>query len=178
MKVYTLRSDVNKYRGFYYTNEDDVVEFNRRFDGRSMKNTWTGEEKFAFVTRRLPRGDISGLSSHIPVFNSKAVKALSDFLESNGELLPITCNAERYFVFNVTKVIDALDEDNCELKLFDGGAIMDVETFSFFPERLQGITLFKIPQLILADVFVTDPFWERGPGSKVERFPVSSGMEQ
>lgn len=33
MKVYILDADVNKYRGIYYVNSDDVVEFQHRFNG-------------------------------------------------------------------------------------------------------------------------------------------------
>lgn len=170
MKVYTFCADVNKFRGIYYTNEDDIIEFKRSFDGNPIKDTWTGNEQFAFVPARLRKGDTPGLSTHIPVFNSKAVEILADFLEPNGELLPITCDGERLFVFNVTRVVDALDEDNSELKLFSDGEIMDVVGFSFFEEKLSGMTVFKIPQLIRMDVFVTDPFVERVEAAKLKGF--------
>ena len=126
--VYSQCPNINKFRGIYYINEEDVVEFNRRFDGTPMKGKWTGEEKFAFVPRRLPKGDTPGLSSHIPVFSSLAATVLGDFLESSGELLPIICDKEKHFLFNVTRVIDSLDEANSELKLFDDGEIMYIRS--------------------------------------------------
>jgi len=132
MKIYILDADVGKYRPIYYTDEDDIVEFIRRFNGTPMRNIWKAEEKFAFVPRRMIKGDTPGLNTHIPVFSVKAAKALEDFLKPNGELLPIICDGERYFVFNVTKVVDALDEANCELKLFNDGDIMDIIRFEFF----------------------------------------------
>jgi len=170
MKVYTLRADVGKYRGLYYKNADDVVDFNRRFDGNPMKKNWRGQEKFAFIPRRLPKGDTPGLSTHIPVFNSKAVKVLADLLQSNGEFLPITCDGKDFFVFNVTRVIDALDEANCELKLFSDGGIMDIVRYAFFYEKLAGVNIFKIPQAVLMDVFVTDPFVDRVKGAGLKGF--------
>jgi len=170
MEVYTLRADVNKYRGIYYINADDIVEFNRRFDGTPMKETWTGKEQFAYIPDRLRKGDTPGLSTHIPVFGLKAVATLEDFLRPNGELLPMTCDGERLFLFNVTRVVDALDEDNCELERFSSGRIMDVESFSFFQRKLSGIIVFKIPQLILMDVFVTEPFVERVKTAKLKGF--------
>jgi len=170
MNVYILDADVNKYRPIYYTNEDDIVEFKRQFDGTSMKGRWMAQERFAFVPRRLPKGDTPGLNTHIPVFSSKAVNVLADLLEPSGELLPITCSAESYFVFNVTRVIDALDEGNCELKLFDDGDIMDIVRFAFFPKRLEQTTVFKVPQCVLTDVFVTDPFVERVKAAGLKGF--------
>lgn len=160
MRVYTLRADYNKYRGLYYLPED-IVEFNRRFDGASMKNTWTGAEAFSFIPEKLPKGDTPGFSTHIPVLSSRAVAALSDLLEENGELLPIACDKEDYYLFNVTRVVDALDESNCELDRFPNGRIMDVVRYSFFPDKLEGVNVFKIPQAVLMDVFVTDLFVQR-----------------
>ena len=172
MKVYTLRADVNKYRGLYYKNADDVVDFNRRFDGTSLKRNWSGQEKFAFIPRRLPKGDTPGLSTHIPVFNSKTVKVLADLLQSNGELLPITCDEEEYLVFNVNRVIDALDESNCEIKRFSDGGIMDIVRYSFVEEKLIGIVIFKLPQDLLGSVYVTDPFVERVKAAKLKGFKL------
>jgi len=170
MNVYKLDADVNRYRGIYYTNKDDMIEFHERFNGIPMKNSWTSKEQFAFVPRRLRRSDTPGLSTHIPVFNSKAVEILGDLLKPNGELLPITCDGERLYVFNVTRVVDALDEASSEVERFGSGRIMDVVKFSFFQERLQGVTVFKVPQLVLMDVFVTDPFVERVEAVKLKGF--------
>jgi len=170
MKVYILDADANKYRGIYYTNEDDIIEFNQRFNGTPIKKSWTGQERFAFVPRRLIRGDTPSLSSHIPVFNSKAVNILGDLLEPNGELLPITCDGERLFLFNVTRVVDALDEGNSGLKLFDDGDIMSIEEYSFIEERLLGVVVFKLPQRPLGWPYVTDPFVERVQAAKLKGF--------
>jgi hypothetical protein len=161
LNVYTLRADVNNYRGIYYVNSDDVVEFNRRFDGRSLKKLWTGREEFKFVPETLPRTDFPGLSTHIPVFSYKAVEALSDLLGDNGELFPITCDGEEYLLFNVTRIVDALDEANSDIERFSDGHIMDVNRYAFYPQRLFKANVFKIPQAVLMDVFVTDRFADK-----------------
>jgi hypothetical protein len=170
MNVYILDADVNKYRGIYYVNEEDVVEFNRRFDGSPMKRKWTGREKFAFVPRRLPKGDTPGLSSHIPVFNSKAVTVLGDLLKPSGELLPIICDEEKYFLFNVTRLVDALEEAKCELKLFSDGGIMDIVRYSFLEEKLMGVDIFKLPQRPLGWVYATDAFVDGVRATKLRGF--------
>jgi len=161
MKIYILDADVNKYRGLFYVNSEEVVEFNRLFNGTTLKRVWTGKEEFEFVPRRLPKGDTPGLSTHIPVFSARAVHLLVDILKGNGELLPISCDGQKYFLYNVTRIIDALDEPHCELERLRSGRIMDVVRYSFFQEKVTGTNVFKIPQAVLKDVFVTDLFVKR-----------------
>jgi hypothetical protein len=170
VKVYILDADVNNYRGIYYVNSDHVIEFSRRFDGTTKKRMVTGKERFKFIPEKLTKGDFPGLSTHIPVFNYRAVEALENLLQGNGKLFPITCAGENYFIFNVTRIIDALDEANSEIERFSDGEIMDVDRFVFVEERLFGATIFKIPQLVLMDVFVTEPFVERVKISKLKGF--------
>ena len=160
MKVYILDADVNRYRPIYYVDENSVVEFSRSFNGTPIGNAWTGKEQFKFVPRRMPKGDTPGLDTDIPVFNPKAVEALADLLEGNGELLPISIGSERYFLFNVTQILDALDEPHCEVVRFDSGRIMDIIRYSFVEAKLAGAFVFRIPQDV-GRVFVTEPFVER-----------------
>jgi hypothetical protein len=171
MKVYILRPDIDEYRGLFFSRKEDVLEFNRRFDGTPMKNNWKREVKFVFRPGTKPKGDFPGLSTHIPVFNLKAVKALADLLEGNGELLPTTCDdGEDYFLFNVTRVIDALNEANCAMKRFTDGKLMYIVRHSFFPDRVAGVKVFKLPQIPLMDVFVTDDFVKSVRTAKLKGF--------
>lgn len=170
MNVYILDADVDKYRGIYYVNSDDIIEFNRRFDGSSLKKTWTGKEEFRFAPNKLPKGDTPGLSSHIPVFSPKAVEILADLLENSGELLPINCGGEDYFLFNVTLLLDALDEDASELERFSTGRIMDVLRYSFKKDKLIGTNIFKLPEMPLSYPYVTDAFVRRVKDSGLKGF--------
>jgi hypothetical protein len=170
MKLHILDADVDAYRPIYYTNNDDMFEFDRSFDGRSMQKVWNAQHKFAFVPRFLLKGDTPGYMTHIPVFSPEAVQALAHFLEPNGELLPIICDEESYFVYNVTRVIDALDEAKSEIERYDSGNIMDILRFSFFPEKIGRTTVFKVPQCILTDVFVTELFVKSAQEAKLKGF--------
>jgi len=170
MNVYILDADVNKYRQIFYQGSEDIVDFNRRFDGTPMMKRWTGKTKFTFARTRLPKGDTPGLSTHIPVLSPGAVMALGELLENNGELLPISCDGEEYFLYNVTRLIDALDETNCELERFADGTILDIDRYSFFKEALIGVVLFKVPQNALGDVYVTDSFVARVKAAKLKGF--------
>ena len=169
MKVYIVRADVNNYRGIYYE-PDDVVEFMQRFVGKPIRRRWKTEYGLKFVPRPEPKGDFPNLGTHIPVLNSKAVKALADLLKPNGELLPAVCDNEKYYLFNVTKIVDALDEENCRLDRFDDGRVSYIEKYSFFEEKLIGMTIFKIPQWLLSNAFVTDTFVQRVEAAGLKGF--------
>jgi hypothetical protein len=174
MKVYILDADPDEFRGIYYAKKRGGVEFTKLFDGSPMKPFSEKRAEFRFVPRRLPKGDTPSFTSNIPVFNRNAVNALYDMLEPNGELLPIICEGENYFLFNVTRLINALDEDSCDLERFDDGRIMDIDRYSFFKDRLRGTVVFKLPQDSLGWVYVTDPFVMRvkATGLRGFKFPL------
>src|SRR5207248_1378382 len=106
------------------------------------------------------------------VFSERAVQVLGDFLTANGELLPVICNKVECFAYNVLTVIpDALDEERCELKRFRWGDVMWIYHHEFRPDRIQGATIFKIPQSKVR-VYVTDAFLKRAEEAGLTRFGV------
>lgn len=144
-----------------------------------MRNRWTGKERFLFYPSRKRHGDTPGLTTHIPVFSPGAVLALGDSLEENGELLPITCEGQEYYLLNVTRLVDALDESNCQIERFDDGRIMTIDRYSFVEEKLIGVVLFKLPQDPLGYVYVTDRFVNRVNGARLKgfKFPLIWGTD-
>jgi hypothetical protein len=171
MNVYCLRAGANNNRGVIVM-IGDAFEFARRFNGCPMNHPWTD------VTigwdpdmRRLPKGDFPSLFTNVPVFSRKAATALADLLEGNGELFPVLISDEEYFVFNVTRVIDALDESRSEIIRFDGSSrVMDIDVHCFVAEKLENATIFKIPQVTTMDVFVTDAFVKRVQSARLKGF--------
>ncbi len=163
MDVYTLFPD-HRYRYRVLTLPvGDLNVFNRRFDGTPMKRPVTDVTiAWGPETTHLPKGDYPHLLLSLPVFSLRAVEALRDLLEGNGEILPTTCEGDQLFFFNVTKVIDALDESNSEVIRFDHiPEVMRIERYTFFVEALTQAVIFKIPQFRTGRVYVTDLFVER-----------------
>ena len=170
MNVYYLRAAANNYQGLIIT-QGNWRPFSDLFNGLPVSRPWTNVT-FGWDpdVSRLPKGDCPLLFTHIPVFTTRAVDALSDLLESNGELLPIVISGEKYFLFNVTRVIDALDESRSEIIRFDDFEIMDIEVHCFFPEKIGDAAVFKIPQMVTSDVFVTDVFVDRVKSARLKGF--------
>jgi hypothetical protein len=105
----------------------------------------------------------------VPAFSSRAMRALRDLLEGHGDILPTTIEGEKYFLFNVTKVIDALDEANSEVIRYVGTSkILRIPRYAFFVEELSEAAIFKIPHFYR--IFVTDQFVERVKSAGLKGF--------
>jgi hypothetical protein len=74
-----------------------------------------------------------------------------------GELLPLKSKVGEFYTFNVTSVIDCLDEERSEIIRFSDGRIMHIAQYHFFHEPLQNAVIFRIPQF-LKEVYITDRF--------------------
>jgi hypothetical protein len=108
------------------------------------------------------------------------MSALWDLLLPHGEFLPLDCPDGSYCAYNVTRVIDVMDEDDSELERFSDGGIMDIVRPAFYAERIASEVIFKLPQMRSTPIFVTDRFVERIEEHGLVGFdlkPVWSGPE-
>lgn len=97
MKVYELGADSDRYEALIMPS-CDLSSFSHRFQGSPFKDSWTDMRiEVDPDTRRFPIGDFPSLIANVPVFSRRAVLALKDLLEANGELLPITCAGDEYY---------------------------------------------------------------------------------
>ena len=165
MKMFQMRADGNRYENLTYANPDDSKRTLDWCDGTSMAGRWFPMPleilKEPEGYEKLPRGDFPCFISGAAVFTQKAVTALADLLEGQVELLPIICEAGDYQLANVIRVVDALDEANSDVQRFEDGRVMDVERYAFHPEKLKGLTIFKLPQFRRGRVYVTERFVDR-----------------
>jgi hypothetical protein len=80
-------------------------------------------------------------------------------LTQYGELLPLLSDGgAEMWVFNITSVVDALDEERSSLVRFPDQThrIMKIRTHAFRSDVLNGVGMFKIPQLLRGTVYVND----------------------
>lgn len=99
----------------------------------------------------------------IPAFSARAVDALREELEENGEILPLLSTTETtYFFYNIQTIAKVLDHQNsvCEFWCDPPTTATDIEYFWFNGEMVQGLSIFRIPEMPTA-VFVTNPFLDR-----------------
>lgn len=128
-------------------------------NGESRKSTWTPIE-VAVVRQeydgvRFRRSDSPFLGSHALIFRPAVLDFIGHVFEEYGELLPLSCADAELFVFNPTRVVDALNEETSTLSRFCDGRIMMIDRHEFRPEAIAGIDIFKIPQLRVSPTFVS-----------------------
>ena len=109
---------------------------------------------------RLRRLDFPWFSSSAIAMRERARQCLESELSGCGQFLDVAVPQDRMWLFNPTSVVDALDESASQLVRFQSsGRIMEIIRYSFRPERLGGLRLFRLSQLptqILATQVLVD----------------------
>lgn len=164
MNVYHLDNMVEVYQSLRPASVIDRKTL-RTFDGAQKAATWGPTEvrlfrESDFFEGKLP-SDFPYLAPGVPVFSATAITVLRDLLEPHGEILSLLCDDGDYLAFNVTRLLDALNLERSQIQYFSDGSVMDVQQYEFIAERLMGVPIFKLPQLAVSDVFVTDAFVQR-----------------
>jgi hypothetical protein len=162
MEVYLLDSDADRYENLTVAEGADVSALLDRFDGRPMRASWSPLEVDVIRDVRhagRPASDFPLLFGPVPVLSERAVRALGDLLDGAGELLPLGGDGDGYHALNVTRVIDALDEQRSGVKRFrSSGRVMRVLRYAFRSQEIGDAAIFKIPQTVKSEVYVTDRF--------------------
>src|SRR4030095_1391831 len=162
MKIYILKADPDSYQSLVMSFEEDHLWY-RRLSGKPVAHEWpTPQVDIIYQNAKgkwLPSSDFPSFTiSHIPVFSARAVAILGDVLTKNGELLPLNCIDGDYFAYNVLNLVSALDQEKSDIVRFPTGRIMTVRKYALNEDKLAGQMIFKIPEIVLLSVFVTDRF--------------------
>lgn len=109
-----------------------------------------------------PLGDRAAIDAHRdpPVFSRCALDVLLPHIGRFGQVLPLDFDEWEYSLFNITNVIDALDEEASDVWRFpSSGRIGDIKRHVFRSQAVRDQWIFKIPQRG-GFAFVTDRFVE------------------
>jgi hypothetical protein len=171
MRISKLKSDVDRYRWLALVNEPEMRILNDLHDGpfgpawKPLRAEWIEED----VTDGKPKSDFPTLGT-TPVFSECAVETLLDLLVANGEILPLDVEGEKYFAYNPTRTLDALDQDRSVIVRFPTtGRILDVKQYVFLSDKLDGSAIFRLP-MFRGRAFVTDEFAARIRDGKLTGF--------
>jgi hypothetical protein len=108
--------------------------------------------------------DFPWLGEHVLILRARALKLLRPTLEPYGEFLPLRSD-EPVSLFNVTTVIDALDEEHSKIVRFDDGGIMVIESLVLRPDAIGGAEIFKLPEradgVRISDIYLQETIVRR-----------------
>jgi hypothetical protein len=115
--------------------------------GRSYAETWTSLPMYVLEPTRR-KGDFYGVTADVFGCSAELPPAVRRIMERDGELLPITIEDRPgdHFVWNVTRSLDALDENATKWEWYGatrGSPIAPV----FRRELLERPCVFKVPPL-------------------------------
>ncbi|MBZ9727111.1 hypothetical protein LB554_24515 [Mesorhizobium sp. CO1-1-11] len=103
--------------------------------------------------------DFPWLGEHVLILRSTPLKVLRPILEPYGDFLPLRAD-EPISLFNVTNVVDAMDEERSRTVRFDDGGIMTIENLVLRPEAIGGAEIFKLPErpdgVRLSDIYLQE----------------------
>jgi len=135
-----------EYAGLIYASkkDEDLFELDD-FTGRPFRRKWR-VPTLCVNMPRLPRPDFFNFSPEF-VCNQRVVELAGEPLEMSGELLPVKVEREkgRFFVFNCTNCINALDHKRSKWAAVGAKSKRLVKP-AFLPERFGEPTLFKIEE--------------------------------
>jgi hypothetical protein len=166
MRVFEYWGSREPYAEFLTAPEDQAL-WRREFHGESRLAQWSAlrlQRALDAPGQPRPTGpiaDVTTVNSVIKncVWSPRARRALEPHVGHCGEFLPLICDEAKWVLFNVTRVIDALDEAASEVIYYDeqrkSGRFVRMV---FKPEALAGEIIFRIPQRSSSDIFVTDAF--------------------
>ena len=102
------------------------------------------------------------------VLGEHARELIGSSLEQYGELLPLSCEGQRFWTLNVTSFVDALDEGASQVvRASETGRPLMIRRHAFKAEPLEGAEVFKLPQTPRGLIYVTESFSERLRDSKL-----------
>ena len=97
-----------------------------------------------------------------PTFSERARQALDDLLTPNGEFASIEMDEPmRYFAFNATTMVDALDESRSEIAYFRSGRVMAVDQHVLLDSVTSLPPIFRMPQTRRNTTYVNEAFVAR-----------------
>jgi hypothetical protein len=139
--------------------------FPNDFNG-SFISDWE-DVNITFETKKMR--DTIHIGSGMVAFSEKAVEIMMPFLNGNVQILPLVHPTQKYYLLNVTNVIDALDYDNSEFLKLRSGKKVKVKQYVFKEDFVINQDIFKIKQFT-SDVYVSDRFRQSVIDNKLTGF--------
>ena len=199
--VYKLEpiTDDPRFEGFAFVRDDSLrgVTFLDKVDnvirpspldwdfgpeiGTSLGRAWTVPPLAPFWTPQPVVGrvqsfnDYPSVTLNIPAFSRRAVDALRDFLEPNGELLPLVSPVGEYYAYNTRTVADILDQERseidwltgCEAHTYDN--VFQIRRYEFLPDKIAELSIFRLVEKS-SSTFVTQAFVDRVQEHELQGF--------
>jgi hypothetical protein len=161
--VWDILIDCNNFRTFRtnLSTEDALALLELLKSGDWIATKWKGLRARLARERSekaKPSADFISIDLAFDAMSGRARAILEDLVSGQMEFLPIETPVGPYYGLHVSYV-DCLDVEHAEvLRYKSSGRIMEVIKYAFRWERLEGIHIFRLPELGTSRLFVSDEF--------------------
>lgn len=171
MKVFQIENNVNRFRFFVGVRDEDSTAL-ANIDCTPRASQWIPPQVHIF-DEQLEEGDFYQFMSNMLIMSPQATHALSPYLSTAGELLPLPYRDTTYTLFNVTNCINCIPPQHMEDALFSNTFVFDRECLTRSPS-----TVFKVPRFAKSRIFIVEGMqdWDRELRTVVERAQLQ-GLE-
>jgi len=155
MKIYELKNDSDTYKWLETKEDKEAVEFN----GLSLVDKWVPWEVTTSKKKReLP--DSPALCAGVKVVNDKTKRILENVLQNEVEFLPLNHPSESFWIIHVINVVNAVDYDTAIPFRATPTIITHFKKHGFYEGKLANQWIFKLPEMPLTRIYVTEIFKE------------------
>lgn len=142
-EIYTVRDN-----NLYLTGNEEELEklFPYYFDGEVIGNQWDSSLELYIEQNEDIETDVPMFSDSYFIVNDKALQLFVKLAGEEIECLDFICKYEKYVIINPIDVVDCLDLEKSEYKVYKGNpnTIQSYKRLCFKSEKLIGKNLFRI----------------------------------
>jgi len=118
---------------------------------------WEGDKGYKRKEKKKPVADFMS-TTLMPLVSLRGRKKIETLIANRVEFLPFETPVGPYYGLHV-RYVDCLDIERAEvLRYKSSGRVMEVTKYAFRWERLEGIHIFRLPELGTSRLFVSDEF--------------------
>lgn len=163
MKIYKVDTDITSSQIIQRDDRDDLFIF----DCTPLKEKWDRNGWYIYNPID-PSSNFYCTPAATLIFDKEVLASeLYTLLEISGEILPADIEGENYYFLNVRECINALNKEKTTHHIYADGTKGRFKDFVFYPQRIGGNPLFKIPETRANDVLcfegILDP-WDEFKG--------------
>lgn len=161
--LWDIMIDSNTYRAFDPGDSPSTIEFLEMFtSNKPLRDSW---EILRLKLFRYEGEDEKPLADFmsgfdVPTASAKAVEVFRPLLEQYVEFLLLRTEVGDYFALNV-EFLDCLDVIHSVIKRAESdGSIIGVDKYAFYQDRIADVHMFRVAELGLNRLFVSNRFRE------------------
>ena len=147
---------------WYHPVIEDYSKHTTFFKGESIQKCWDNTliwDDISGIDDKISLDFAIGITGGFIISQKVYDSALHSFFASSGELLPIHIGLtkSKFYAFNITRIIDLLDQDKLEWEYYKGTDIKrKILNYPINLKRIDtGTTFFKIPETIKIESLLT-----------------------